>query len=79
MRSVVSGFRHVRTTRDQLILRWDPPDSPEDTDPSIVTVPAHDSISIGSLRDIAENAGAKNFETCCEWIDEHHRNRLGRR
>ena len=67
----VGGFRHVRTTGDHLILRWDPPESHENTDPRVVTVPAHDSISIGTLHDIAEDAGAKEFENFCEWIDEH--------
>jgi hypothetical protein len=32
-------------------------------------VPAHDSVSIGTLRDIADRAGAKDFEAFCEWID----------
>jgi hypothetical protein len=36
-----------------------------------VTVPAHDSISIGTLHDIADDAGAEDFEAFCEWIDEH--------
>jgi hypothetical protein len=36
-----------------------------------VTVPAHDSISIGTLYDIADDAGATDFEAFCEWIDEH--------
>lgn len=49
----VGGFRHVRTTGDHLILRWEPPESHEATDARVVTVPAHDSISIGTLRDMA--------------------------
>ncbi|CCQ34961.1 hypothetical protein HTIA_p2859 (plasmid) [Halorhabdus tiamatea SARL4B] len=36
-----------------------------------MTVPAHDSISIGTLHDIADDAGAADFEAFCEWIDEH--------
>jgi predicted RNA binding protein YcfA (HicA-like mRNA interferase family) len=67
----VGGFRHVRTTGDHLILRWDPPKHHETTEPRIVTVPAHDSIGIGTLHDIAEDAGAHDFESFCEWIDEH--------
>lgn len=67
----VGNFRHVRTTGDHLILRWDPPDSHHQTDPRIVSVPAHDSISIGTLQDIAEDAGAAEFEAFCEWIAEH--------
>jgi predicted RNA binding protein YcfA (HicA-like mRNA interferase family) len=67
----VGGFRHVRTTGDHLILRWDPPDDHTETEPRIVVVPAHDSVSIGTLRDIADDAGAKEFEAFCSWIDRH--------
>jgi predicted RNA binding protein YcfA (HicA-like mRNA interferase family) len=67
----IGGFRHVRTTGDHLILRWEPPADHDDTDTRIVTVPAHDSISIGTLRDIADDAGAEDFEAFCAWIDEH--------
>jgi predicted RNA binding protein YcfA (HicA-like mRNA interferase family) len=67
----VGGFRHIRTTGDHLILRWDPPTDHDDTDPRIVTVPAHDSISIGTLRDIADDAGADDFQAFCAWIDRH--------
>jgi predicted RNA binding protein YcfA (HicA-like mRNA interferase family) len=67
----VGGFRHVRTTGDHLILRWDPPADHEDTDPRIVSVPAHDSLSIGTLRDIADDAGADDFDAFCKWIDRH--------
>jgi predicted RNA binding protein YcfA (HicA-like mRNA interferase family) len=67
----VGGFRHVRTTGDHLILRWDPPEDHDEVEPRIVTVPAHDSISIGTLRDIAEDSGAADFEAFCEWIDRN--------
>ena len=67
----VGGFQHVRTTGDHLILRWDPPESHGTTDTRTVTIPAHDSISIGTLHDIADDAGAENFEAFCEWIDEN--------
>ena len=52
----VGGFRHVRTTGDHLILRWDPPESHENTEARTVTVPAHDSLSIGTLHGIADDA-----------------------
>lgn len=65
------GFRHVRTTGDHLILRWDPPESHQDTDARVVTVPAHESVSIGTLHDIADDAGATDFDSFCEWIDDH--------
>jgi predicted RNA binding protein YcfA (HicA-like mRNA interferase family) len=67
----VGGFQHVRTAGDHLILRWEPPADHEETDTRVVSVPAHDSISIGTLHDIADDAGAEDFESFCEWIDEH--------
>ena len=67
----VGRFRHVRTAGDHLILRREPPAGHEQTDARVVTVPAHDSISIGTLHDIADDAGAEDFEAFCEWIDEH--------
>lgn len=66
----VGGFAHVRTTGDHLILRWTPPES-HNTEPRVVTVPLHDSVSIGTLRDIAEDAGANDFDSFCEWIDRN--------
>jgi predicted RNA binding protein YcfA (HicA-like mRNA interferase family) len=66
----VGGFRHVRTTGDHLILRWDPP-ADHDTEPRTVVVPLHDSVSIGTLHDIAEDAGADEFDAFCLWIDRH--------
>lgn len=65
------GFRHVRTTGDHLILRWDPPAEHESTEPRIVVVPLHDSVSIGTLRDIAESAGARDFDEFCAWVDRN--------
>jgi len=64
------GFKHVRTTGDHLILRWDPP-ADHDTEPRLITVPLHDSVSIGTLRDIADDAGANDFDAFCEWIDRN--------
>jgi predicted RNA binding protein YcfA (HicA-like mRNA interferase family) len=64
------GFEHVRTTGDHLILRWDPP-SDHDVDPRIVSVPLHDSVAVGTLRSIAEDAGANDFEAFCDWVDRN--------
>ena len=36
-----------------------------------VTIPMHDGISTGTLRNIADQCGAKDFEKWCRWIDEH--------
>jgi len=67
----VGNFRHVRTTGDHLILQWDPPADHTETDTRTVVVPAHDSVSIGTLRDIADDAGAEDFEAFCAWIDRN--------
>ena len=67
----VGGFRHVRTTGDHLILRLNPPESHENTETRVVSVPAHDSLGIGTLHGIADYAGAEDFDAFCEWIDEH--------
>jgi predicted RNA binding protein YcfA (HicA-like mRNA interferase family) len=67
----VGGFSHIRTTGDHLILRWDPPENHTDVAARTVTVPLHDSISIGTLHDIANDAGAKDLQAFCEWIDEN--------
>jgi len=66
----VGGFEHVRTTGDHLILRWTPPDGHE-TEPRTVTVPLHDSVSIGTLHDIADGAGAEDFDAFCAWIERN--------
>ncbi|MFC7155972.1 type II toxin-antitoxin system HicA family toxin [Halomarina halobia] len=36
-----------------------------------VTVPMHDRIRIGTLKSIAERAGAEDFEAFCRWIDRN--------
>ena len=37
-----------------------------------VTVPMHDRISNETLRDIADQCGAKDFDDWCRWIDNNH-------
>jgi predicted RNA binding protein YcfA (HicA-like mRNA interferase family) len=36
-----------------------------------VDVPMHDEHAPGTLRSIAGQAGARDFDAFCEWIDEH--------
>ncbi|NNC25039.1 type II toxin-antitoxin system HicA family toxin, partial [Salinisphaera sp. USBA-960] len=36
-----------------------------------VTVPMGGEIRTGTLRNIADQCGAKDFEAFCEWIDEN--------
>jgi predicted RNA binding protein YcfA (HicA-like mRNA interferase family) len=62
------GFQHVRTTGDHLILRRGPPDG-HDTDSRIVS--GHNSVSIETLRSIADSAGANDFEAFCRWGDSN--------
>ena len=64
----VGNFRHGRTTGDHLILKWGPPADHTETDTRTVVMPAHDSVSIGTSRDIADYAGAEDFEAFCAWI-----------
>jgi predicted RNA binding protein YcfA (HicA-like mRNA interferase family) len=68
---VNSGIHEwVRTNGDHAILRWEPPDG-HDTDARTVPVPLHDELSLGTLRDVAERAGAREFDEFCEWIDRN--------
>ena len=59
-----------RTRGDHAILRWEPPDG-HDADARTVPVPLHDELSIGTLRKIADLAGARDFDRFCVWIDEN--------
>lgn len=63
-------FEHVRTTGDHAILRWDPPEGHE-SDGRTVVVPLHDEINEGTLRDIGEQAGMKDFQAFKAWIDRN--------
>jgi predicted RNA binding protein YcfA (HicA-like mRNA interferase family) len=35
----------------------------------VVVVPMHDEIDTGTLRSIADQAGALDFDSFCEWLD----------
>lgn len=59
-----------RTHGDHTILRWEPPDS-HDADARTVPVPLHDELSEGTLRDIGEQAGMKEFQEFKAWIDRN--------
>ena len=62
------NFRWDRTAGDHAVMKWEHPDGVEKR---TVSVPLHDSVSIGTLNDIAEDAGAKDFEEFCRWIDRN--------
>jgi hypothetical protein len=34
-------------------------------------VPLHDEVDMGTLRSIAEQAGAKDFDEFCAWIERN--------
>jgi len=64
------NFRVDRVAGDHYILQWEHPDGP-DVESRTVSVPYHDRISIGTLHDITEDAGAKDFDAFCEWVDRN--------
>lgn len=64
----VGGFDWIRTTGSHMILKWTPP-ADHNTDPRTVSVPRTDRIRIGTLQNIAEQAGADDFDAFCRWID----------
>ena len=64
------NFSWVRTTGDHAILKWEHPDGP-DVESRTVSVPLHDLVRIGTLRGIAEDAGANEFDEFCKWVDRN--------
>lgn len=57
-----------RTRGAHAILRWEPP---ADHDADFRTVPLHDEVSEGTLRKIADQAGAKDYHEFKAWIDRN--------
>jgi hypothetical protein len=53
-----------------MVLKWEPP-ADHDTEPRTVSVARHDSLDIGTLHKIADQAGAENFDEFCKWIDRN--------
>ena len=64
------NFSWVRTRGDHAILKWEHPEGP-DVESRTVSVPLHDRVRIGTLRGIAEDAGANDFHEFCAWIDRN--------
>ena len=62
------GYTPVDRAGSHLQLRYIHPETGEVRN---VTVPMHDEIGTGTLRSIAEQCGAEDFEAWCDWIDEH--------
>lgn len=63
------GFEWRRTTGDHAQLYYEHPTNEDDR--RQVTVPLHDELRIGTLREIAHGAGANDFDAFCDWIAEN--------
>lgn len=60
------GFVPVGGKGSHTTLRYENPDTGE---VRTVTVPQGDPIPIGTLQDIADQAGAEEFHEFCKWVD----------
>jgi predicted RNA binding protein YcfA (HicA-like mRNA interferase family) len=65
----VGGFEWRRTTGDHAQLYYEHPSN--ENDRRQVTVPLHDELRTGTLREIADRAGAKDFDSFCDRIDRN--------
>ena len=65
----VGGFEWRRTAGDHAQLYYEHPTNEDDR--RRVTVPLHDELRTGTLRGIADDAGANDFETFREWLDRN--------
>lgn len=63
------NFEWRRTTGDHAQLYYEHPTN--DADRRHVTVPLHEELATGTLRSIADSAGANEFDAFCEWIDDN--------
>lgn len=66
----VGNFEWVRTTGSHMILKWTSPEEHE-TPTRTVSVPRKDRLRIGTLRKMADQAGAEDFDAFCRWIDRN--------
>ncbi len=62
-------FRVVDRTGSHVKLRYEHPVT--DGDNRMVSVPMHDRIKTGTLRSIADQSGANDFDAWCEWIEQN--------
>lgn len=65
----VGGFECRRMTGDHAQLYYAHPTNEEDR--RRVTIPLHDELRTGTLREIAESAGSQEFDAFCDWIDRN--------
>jgi len=66
----VGPFHITGVTGSHAKLRCDPPDH-HNTDPRVVTVPRKDRLRLGTLQSIFKQAGGKDFNKFCAWIDRN--------
>lgn len=62
-------FVIVDRTGSHVKLRYEHPVDEDDV--RVVSVPMHDEISVGTLRNIADQCGAEDFQSWCRWIDRN--------
>lgn len=60
-------FHVVDRTGSHVKLRYKHPTNEDDI--RVVSVPMHDRIDTGPLRSIADQAGARDFDAFCTWVD----------
>ena len=65
----VGDFEWRRTVGDHAQLYYEHPTN--DADKRWVTVPLHDELRTGTLREIADSSGANDFDAFCAWIDDN--------
>jgi len=64
-----NNFRVVDREGSHVKLRYEHPTNEDDV--RVVSVPQHDRVNTGTLRDIAEQAGAEDFDKFCKWINRN--------
>mgnify|MGYP000283048035 FL=1 len=62
------GYVPVSWSGSHVRLRYENPDTGEVRN---VDVPMHDEVKIGTLRSIADQCDAEDFQEWCRWIDDH--------
>lgn len=62
-------FRVADRTGSHVKLRYEHPTNPDDV--RVVTVPMHDSVKTGTLRNVARQCGADDFEAWCRWVERN--------
>ena len=60
-------FHVVDRTGSHVKLRYEHPTNEDDI--RVVSVPTHDRIDTGTLRSIADRAGARDFDAFRAWVD----------